>query len=437
MSSSFLAAVSMRASDAEVTLEDPAVTLFWTEYYRTHVSSIIGHTHFRVCFDNNCNAGEMMRETRVALMLRGAYCEAKRVDTSLDGVNHVEYEAVLPSPAVLNEVRVRAVRPNPLSDFGVRSVPAFTVWGATPRDHTSRLDSPWLKEECVGSDGLTYFAYGVPWWLLVEQPETKGFDLEVRCFALCNVPRIPSCSASLREVLLAMPTWASTWAIARASGCTPLTVTLARLLLEGRSKLRAFLTAPAKERLKGVVAQGVVAQEMSAQGEADGTPEGATAVYGDSAIELSGPLPADEWFRRTTGVCACTTSPQLRAWPSKGSVQQLVVLWMCAPLIAQHEYTEPELYAHISDQCAYQPDHAVVRKEMVRHGYLEPPIIRENADHTTSTTYKLGLEALEESLRGEILSALVHVPLPKSKAKAANKGKGYITHATREYGTVL
>ena len=410
MSESFVAAASMRIGDV-LAREDPVVVRFWAQYNHIHVPSITGYTHFRVCFDDDCNAGEMMQETRVALMLRGSYCEATRIVSSLDAVNHVEYEAVLLSASILNEVRVRAVRPNPISD--IRCVPAFTVWGATTPDHSSPLDSPWVKEEIFDANGVKHLAYGPPWWLLVDQPETRGFNLEVRSFALCNVPRMPSCSESLRDELLEMPTMAATWVTALAAGCTPLTVALARLLLEERSKLRAFLIVPSK----GVAAQGV------AEGAADGAVDGMPAIEGRHVRAATSPMPADVWFRRAAGVDACMTSPRLKAWPGKGGVQQLVVLWMCAPLMAQHEYTEPELYAHISDHCAYQPDHGVVRKEMVRHGYLQQPVIHQNADHTTSTTYQLGLKTLEAALGGDIMSSLVQASPSKSKAKSGDKAK--------------
>jgi len=48
-----------------------------------------------------------------------------------------------------------------------------------------------------------------------------------------------------------------------------------------------------------------------------------------------------------------------------------------------------------------QPDHAVMRKEMVRRAYLLPPEIVENPDRTTSTYYRVSREGLHAALRGE------------------------------------
>ena len=392
MTSSFLNAVRVRAVEMLIHRpEEGAVAYFWRQHRVQDRGAIVGHTHFRVCFSDEIMAGDLMRSTRVALILRGQYCEATLSESSICGVNHVEFEATLPSPAILNEVRVRAV-----ADGGSRSVSAFTVWGAAPRDTASRLDSPWVKSEVVDFDGASSMVYGPPWWLLVDHPEYRGDNLEVRCFALCHVPRVAPCSAPVRAALLSMPDFAAAWSVALSSGLTPLTASLARLLLEERSKLRSFLDMPAKES--------------------------AVEVEVESARADGGPLPADAWFRRAGVISAARSdaddtrsdgtrttlsgAPRLKAWPSKGGVQQTVALWMCASLIPGHEYTEPELYAHISDLCAYQPDHGVVRKEMVRHGYLEQPVICQNADCTTSTTYRLAHRGVEAALRSDVIGAL-------------------------------
>ena len=55
---------------------------------------------------------------------------------------------------------------------------------------------------------------------------------------------------------------------------------------------------------------------------------------------------------------------------------------------------EPELYALISSMCAMLPDHGVMRKEMVRRGFLHPPEIVLNANQTTSTYYTVNPEGL-------------------------------------------
>ena len=69
--------------------------------------------------------------------------------------------------------------------------------------------------------------------------------------------------------------------------------------------------------------------------------------------------------------------------------------------IRDSAYTEPELYAAIEECCSVSPDFAVVRKEMVRRGYLEQPEIVTNADSTTSTYYRISREGMHAVLRGE------------------------------------
>lgn len=298
---------------------------------------ISGHTCFRVVFsDESVSAEELRRSSRVSLIFRGRYCEAAPASSALDAANHVEFEAALPGPVVLNEVRVRA-----LGDGSARHVPAFTVWGASPRNGAA-MGSPAETYDAVDADGSRCLLQGGPWRRLVEQSSYSGEHLEVRGFALCNVPRLPRCGAGLRTALLAMPRLDAAWAAAAADGCAPLCAPLARFLLEERSKLRSYLSS----------------------------------------------------------------GHQLKAWPGKGAVQQLVVLWMCLQLIFEHEYTEPELYAHISELCAMPPDHGVLRKEMIRHRLLEPPVIRENADRTTTTTYRLSRAGLAAAVQSDALAAL-------------------------------
>jgi len=74
-------------------------------------------------------------------------------------------------------------------------------------------------------------------------------------------------------------------------------------------------------------------------------------------------------------------------------VQALAAWWLAARLVADHGYTEPELYAVIEAECWYSPDLGTIRKELVRRpGCLEPPSITENADRTTSTTTRVKRE---------------------------------------------
>ena len=55
----------------------------------------------------------------------------------------------------------------------------------------------------------------------------------------------------------------------------------------------------------------------------------------------------------------------------------------------------------IESLCERQPDYAVIRKEMVRRGYLDRPQIVENADKTTTTFYATSREGLRAALRGD------------------------------------
>ena len=47
------------------------------------------------------------------------------------------------------------------------------------------------------------------------------------------------------------------------------------------------------------------------------------------------------------------------------------------------------------------PDHGVMRKEMVRRGFLHPPEIVLNANQTTTTYYTVDPEGVRAALRGE------------------------------------
>ena len=83
-----------------------------------------------------------------------------------------------------------------------------------------------------------------------------------------------------------------------------------------------------------------------------------------------------------------------RPQPELPAEQALAVWWMVATLCEDHRYTEPELYALISSMCAMLPDHGVMRKEMVRRGFLHPPEIVLNANQTTSTYCTVNPEGL-------------------------------------------
>ena len=101
------------------------------------------------------------------------------------------------------------------------------------------------------------------------------------------------------------------------------------------------------------------------------------------------------------GAAALLPGARLKQWPGKDALQALAVWWMAATLVEGFAYTEPQLYGVIGSLCAMQPDHAVMRKEMVRRGYLEHPEIVDNADKTTTTYYKQSPDGLRAALRGE------------------------------------
>ena len=82
-------------------------------------------------------------------------------------------------------------------------------------------------------------------------------------------------------------------------------------------------------------------------------------------------------------------------------MQAMAVWYMAATLIEGHEYTEPELSCVMSSLCAFPPDHGVLRKEMVRRGFLGQPNIVTNADQTTATYFSVSGEGLRAVLRGE------------------------------------
>ena len=95
--------------------------------------------------------------------------------------------------------------------------------------------------------------------------------------------------------------------------------------------------------------------------------------------------------------------PQLRQWPGKDTVQALAAWWICGTLVESegHAYTEPELYSTFEELCFFQADYAVIRKELVRRGFMEAPVITANADRTTSTTYRVSRTGLQAALQGE------------------------------------
>ena len=75
--------------------------------------------------------------------------------------------------------------------------------------------------------------------------------------------------------------------------------------------------------------------------------------------------------------------------------------WLAARLVTTHTYTEPELYAVVEAECSYASDLGTIRKELVRRGCHAPPLIRENADKTTTTLYQVDIDGMRKTLEGE------------------------------------
>jgi len=173
------------------------------------------------------------------------------------------------------------------------------------------------------------------------QPYT-GDKMEVRTFASANVPLRRRCPDALAESFLALDD-AMLWAELDFHGDDDLTLDLARRVVARKSKLKNFLK------------------------------------------------PSE-----TPGA-----DPLLKTWPGKDAMQAMAVWYMAATLIEGHEYTEPELSCVMSSLCAFPPDHGVLRKEMVRRGFLGQPNIVTNADKTTATYFSVSGEGLRAVLRGE------------------------------------
>lgn len=270
-----------------------------------------------------------IQRSRISVILRGGYIEISAPEEPGG-----DWLALTPEPSIVNELRVRCVDCElVLLEEGVatkqtRAVPAFTLSGGNE-----------------GSD---------EWVPICSSDGVRGDALEVRSFALSNVPLRRVCSAELEAAFLALDEQLL-WSELDFHACDDLTLCLARTIVASKSKLKNFLTRPAPP-------------------PKDGEPP---------------PQPQR------------VEPPKLKQWPGKDAVQVLAVWWMAATLCDDHRYTEPELYAVISSHCAMQPDHGVMRKEMVRRGYLEHPEIVNNADKTTTTYYKQSPDGLRAALRGE------------------------------------
>jgi len=226
-----------------------------------------------------------------------------------------------------------------------------------------------LMEESAEDNELTLFPRLVPgftlwgrmsaemhctgWVRLCEGAADRSDKLEARLFCLSNVPRRRRLAPLLESAFLALGDQ-TLWAQLNFHGCDDLTFAIARGVVERQSKLKPFL-----------------ATKKVAQAEAD-------KGQNQAAVERL-----------------------LKQWPGKDAVQALAVWWMAATLCDGHAYTEPELYAAIENLCAMQADFAVIRKEMVRRGFLTPPEIVANTDRTTTTYYRVSMVSMRAALQGE------------------------------------
>ena len=179
------------------------------------------------------------------------------------------------------------------------------------------------------------------WVEICRSEPVFGDALEARIFARRNVPERRRVPSGITAALLALEPASRLWDSLDFHACDDLTFGLARVVVARQSKLKSFV---------------------------------AVSEHGEYL---------------------------LKQWPGKDAVQALAVWWLAARLVDGHCYTEPELYAVIEAHCVMRPDFAVVRKEMCRRGYLQPPRIVENDDRTTTTSYEVDVDGMRAPLRGE------------------------------------
>lgn len=320
-------------------------------YADEHPPSPFAACHHRVLISHpaagqlNTNATEVrrwyeaLRQTRVTFFTREGYHEGSAVAPDSAGLDRAEpmpaavFELRTAAPTVLNEVRVRAVEWDPLpSDVDDSDGAEETAFHAEEIafHQRRRLVPPFV------AIGLTS-----PSELLVQHNGTST-DMEARALVLRNAPRRRVVRGDTLSALLALPRDVC-WHEADFHGCSDLTLSLGRAMLEERSKLKAFLAPPR-----------------------DG----------------GGPR-------------------RLKAWPGKDAVQAMAAWWLAARLVDAHAYTECELYAVIEAECAYPPDCGTIRKELVRRSCLGQPSITVNVDQTTSTLYRLDASGMRRLLEGE------------------------------------
>ena len=303
----------------------------------------------------------LIKSSRVTLVLRGGYLElgppvmaqSTFLGVDLVAVAHapfgdagpgiwsvVPWSATATTPGVVNELRVRCV-----------AVASQTYISSKP---STDVPCVWKYEwgEASFKELRVLPAYTLfgrlssdadPHWQKICAGQAyTGDKMEVRTFASANVPLRRRCPDALAESFLALDD-AMLWAELDFHGDDDLTLDLARRVVARKSKLKNFLK------------------------------------------------PSE-----TPGA-----DPLLKTWPGKDAMQAMAVWYMAATLVEGHEYTEPELSCVMSSLCAFPPDHGVLRKEMVRRGFLGPPNIVTNADKTTATYFSVSGEGLRAVLRGE------------------------------------
>ena len=311
------------------------------------------------------DATRAIERSRVTLALRGGFILIEPQLASDPSVPCL-WRASTSVPTVVNECRVRLVGHASVKRDGraheaiggcffsvgsdrqvslvPRLLPAFTLWG---RDHTNGDDAEWR--------------------LISGRTRSLGDMLEVRLFAADNVPRRPRCPEATEAALFNLDE-ELLWSELEFHLCDDLTFALARVVISRKSKLKNFMTA---------------------RRPPSPLPSGVARAAGQGASALAEERPRHDG-----------EASRLKQWPGKDAVQALAVWWIAALLRDDHRYTEPELYSIIESCCAMAPDYAVIRKEMVRRGFLETPKIVENEDHTTTTYYHTHVAGMRAVLQG-------------------------------------
>ena len=279
----------------------------------------------------------LIQSSRVTLVLRGSYLDIP-----------ARPHGVLETGRQRQRWSTRAATPGVVNELRVRCVAVSSrpnssvpcIWRAEwgePSFTELRVLPAYTLYGRLSSDGPD-----AEWQPICAGRPYTGDKMEVRTFASANVPLRRRCPDALAESFLALDD-AMLWAELDFHGDDDLTLDLARRVVARKSKLKNFLK------------------------------------------------PSE-----TPGA-----DPLLKTWPGKDAMQAMAVWYMAATLVEGHEYTEPELSCVMSSLCAFPPDHGVLRKEMVRRGFLGQPNIVTNADKTTATYFSVSGEGLRAVLRGE------------------------------------